>query len=296
MKNKQLTRERQQAIYGILYILPSFIIILVFCVLAIALAMYFSTTDYNLFKAPEFVGIQNYLSVFSSSTFWDALANTAKYVVITVPIQTVLALLCAVFIAEKQRGRYGSLLRSVIFIPMIISQIAAAAVWQGMFRTKGGIINEFLGLLGIAEVNWLGNKTLAYICVCIVTIWKNVGYYLVIYYAGVMGIPKEQQEAAIVDGASPWQRLWYITIPNLKPISYMIVTLGIISSFQIFDVVYQLTGGGPGTATITIAYMVYSFAFKNQKIGYASAIAVILMVFVLIIHWLQDILFKERKS
>ena len=186
------------------------------------------------------------------------------------------------------------LFRSVIFIPVIISNIAAAAVWKVMFKTDEGIINTVLGLFGISDVNWLGAKALAFTCVCIVTIWKNVGYYMVIYYAGVIGIPQEQQEAAVIDGASSFQRFRFVTIPNLHPITYMVVTLGIISSFQIFDIVFQLTGGGPGTSTITLAYMVYTYAFSNQKLGYASAIAVILLIFVLIIQRVQDMLFKER--
>lgn len=294
MKKRGLTGRRQQAFYGILYILPSFVIILLFSIVPIILAVYFSFTKYDMYSPAEFIGLQNYVGVFKSATFYSALWNTLKYVIVTVPIQTLLALLIAVFIADKMRGLYGALLKSTIFIPVIVSNIAAAAVWKVMLKTKGGIINNFLGLFGISEVNWLGAKALAFLCICLVTIWKNVGYYMVIYYAGVMGIPQEQQEAALMDGASPAQRFWHVTVPNLRPITYMIVTLGIISSFQIFDIVFQLTGGGPGTSTITLAYMVYTYAFSNQKLGYASAIAVILLLFVLAIHWLQDKVFKER--
>ncbi|MDL2293902.1 sugar ABC transporter permease [Ruminococcaceae bacterium OttesenSCG-928-D13] len=295
MKKSKLTRDGRQAIYGMLYILPSFLIIMVFCIISIALAAYFSFTNYNLYNAPEFVGLNNYVNVFKSGTFYAALTNTVKYVIVVVPLQTILALLLAVFIAEKMRNRYGSFLRSVIFIPFIVSSIAASAVWKVIFKTKGGILNVALGLFGIDEVNWLGAKTLAFVCVCIVTIWKNVGYYMVIYYAGVMGISLEQKEAAIVDGANAWQRFWRITLPSLKPITYMIITLGVISSFQIFDIVYQLTGGGPGTSTITLAYMVYTYAFSNQKLGYASAIAMVLLVIVLLIHWIQNAFFKEKE-
>lgn len=294
MKPSKLTRQRKQALYGMIYILPSFIIIMVFCIIAIALAVYFSFTQYNMFSPPEFIGFKNYINILGSNTFQAALLNTFKYVIVVVPVQTLLSLLIAVFIAEKMANRFGSFLKSTIFIPVIISNIAAAAVWKVMFRTKGGILNTLFAAINLPQVNWLGDKTIAFLCVCLVTIWKNVGYYMVIYYAGVMGIPKEQKEAAIVDGANEWQKFWRITIPNLKPITYMIVTLGVISSFQIFDIVFQLTGGGPGTSTITLSYMVYTYAFSNQKLGYASAIAIFLLVFVLIIHRLQDILFKER--
>ncbi len=294
MKRSRMTREKQQMMYGALYILPAFIVIMAFSVVPIVLAIYFSFTKYNMNIAPDWVGLTNYFNVLKSKIFYSAVWNTVKYVIITVPIQTILALSVAVLIAEKARNLYGSFLKSVIFIPVIISNIAAAAVWKVMFKTNGGIINTAIGLLGMDNVNWLGSKELAFTCVCIVTIWKNVGYYMVIYYAAVLGIPKEQQEAAVIDGASSLQRFRFVTVPNLRPITYMIVTLGIISSFQIFDIVFQLTGGGPGTSTITLAYMVYTYAFSNQKLGYASAIAVILLIFVLLIQRLQDMLFKER--
>lgn len=295
MKRSKLSQLNQQRLYGILYILPGMLIVFVFSILAIVLAFYFSFTKYNMLSPPEFIGLSNYVNLFQSNTFWAALKNTFMYVVITVPIQTLLALAIALFIAGKLQNRYGAFLKSTIFIPVIISSIAASAVWSIIFKTRGGLMNNFLGLFAISPLNWLGDKTLAFICVCIVTIWKNVGYYMVIYYAGIMGIPKEQEEAAIVDGASVMQRLFYVTLPNLKPITYMVVTLGVISSFQIFDIVFQLTGGGPGTSTVTLAYMIYNFAFSNNKMGYASALAVVLLVFVLLIHALQDLLFKEKR-
>ncbi len=129
---------------------------------------------------------------------------------------------------------------------------------------------------------------------CIVAIWKNIGYFLVIYYAGVQGVPRDQHEAATCDGATPLQRFWYITVPSVKPITYMVVTLSIIQSFQIFDVVYQLTYGGPGTSTMTLAYIIYQAAFKDWKMGYACALAVVLLVFVLIVNLIQDLFFKEK--
>lgn len=294
MKKGKLTRHGQQVLYAWLYVSPSFLILLVLDLLPIVLALYFSFTKYNMFTPPQWIGFENYFSVFESSTFYSALVNTVKYVIITVPIQTLLALMIATFLAEKMRGLMGSIMKSAIFIPMIISNIAAAAVWKVMFNTKGGIINMLLELFNISEVNWLGSKSLAFICVCVVTIWKNVGYYMVIYLAGIMDIPAEQQEAALMDGAGAFQRFRYVIIPNLRPITYMVVTLGIISSFQIFDIVYQLTGGGPGTSTTTLAYMVYTYAFSNQKMGYASAIAVMLLIFVLVIQRVQDLVIKNE--
>ena len=150
--------------------------------------------------------------------------------------------------------------------------------------------------MGAAPVNFLGKRSSALPSVAAVSIWKSTGYYMVIYYAGIMNVPPDVQEAAIVDGAGPGKRFWYITLPILKPITYMIVTLGIIGSFQVFDLVYKMTGGGPGRATLTVAYMIYSYAFQDKRMGYACALAVGLLVVILLIHLIQTLFFKERDA
>ena len=230
----------------------------------------------------------------SNKALGDALINTVNYVLMTVPVQTVLALLIAAFIAERLKNRYGSFLRSVIFIPVIVSLIASATVWSIMYNTNGGLLNQLLGLFGLPAVNFLGSKQTALASVAAVAVWKNTGYYMVIYYAGIMNVSPEIREAAVVDGAKAPQRFWYITLPMLKPITYMIVTLGIIGSFQVFDLVYKMTGGGPGRSTYTVAYMIYTYAFQDKRIGYACALAVGLLVVILVIHLLQTLLFKEK--
>ena len=296
MNSLHLTHRDRQGLYGVLYIFPVMMIIVVFDLIPFVMALFFSFTEFNILQPPKWIGFDNYRRIISSKNFLAALVNTIEYVVITVPIQTILALIIAVFIAEKMRdSKYGGFLKGTIFIPVVISNIAAAAVWRTMFQTKSGVVNVILGFLGIGEQNWLGSKTLALICVCIVAIWKNVGYYMVIYFAGVIGIDHDVQEAAVIDGANDMQRLRYVTVPMLQHITYMVVTVGIINSFQLFDVVYQLTGGGPGNATMTLAYLVYKYAFSNQKMGYASAMAIFLLIFVLIVQTLQNLLFKDNE-
>ena len=208
----------------------------------------------------------------------------------------IMGLLVAAFIADRLQNRYGSFLRSVIFIPVIISLIASATVWSIMYKTDGGLINQLLGLFGAAPVNFLGGKKTALASVAAVAVWKNTGYYMVIYYAGIMNVSTEVREAAIVDGANAAQRFWYITMPILKPITYMIVTLGIIGSFQVFDLVYKMTGGGPGRSTYTVANMIYTYAFQDKRIGYACALAIVLLVIILVIHAVQTLLFKEKET
>lgn len=291
---KTSRRTKRQAFYGMLYILPSFLIIMTFCVVAIIMTFYFSLTDFNMYSSPKFVGLKNYISIFKNDTFYAALVNTVKYVIVTVPAQVILSLGIAAFIAEKLRNKYGGFLRSVIFIPQIISAIAASAVWKIIFKNDG-ILNGMVEFLGGMGLNWLGDKNLAFICISIVSIWKSVGYFLIIYYAGIMGVSRDQHEAAIVDGATTMKRFWYITVPSVKPITYMVITLSVIWSFQTFDIIFQMTTGGPGTSTLTLAYLIYQYAFGNSKMGYASAVAVILLIFILMIHLIQDVFFKEKE-
>ena len=296
VKRKYSPRTRRQIVIGLMYILPSFVLMMTFNVIPIFLSAFFSFTKYNMASPPAWIGLDNYARLFGNRVLTEALSNTAEYVLITVPVQTVLALLIAVFIAEHMKNRYGSLMRSVIFIPVIVSLIASATVWNIMYQPKGGLINQLLELLGAAPVNFLGKKASALPSVAAVAIWKNTGYYMVIYYAGVMNVPADVREAAIVDGATPVQRLLHITLPILRPITYMIVTLGIIGSFQVFDLVYKMTGGGPGRSTYTVAYVIYTFAFQDKNFGYASAVAICLLIVILLIHLVQTLLFKEKDA
>lgn len=289
-----LKRQRRQALIGAAYIAPSFILMTIFNVIPIFVSLYLSFCKYNMVGSPVWIGLENFRKLASNKALGDALINTVNYVLMTVPVQTVLALLIAAFIAERLKNHYGSFLRSVIFIPVIVSLIASATVWSIMYNTNGGLLNQLLGLFGLPAVNFLGSKQTALASVAAVAVWKNTGYYMVIYYAGIMNVSPEIREAAVVDGAKAPQRFWYITLPMLKPITYMIVTLGIIGSFQVFDLVYKMTGGGPGRSTYTVAYMIYTYAFQDKRIGYACALAVGLLVVILVIHLLQTLLFKEK--
>lgn len=288
-------RRRRQAAIGMAYIAPSFILMSIFNVIPIFVSLYLAFCKYNMVGSPVWIGWENFEKLASNKALRDALMNTVWYVLMTVPTQTILSMLIAAFIAEHLKNRYGSFLRSVIFIPVIISLIASATVWSIMYNTNGGLINQFLAFFGAAKpVNFLGSKNTALGSVAAVAVWKNTGYYMVIYYAGIMNVSTEIREAAIVDGANGAQRFFRITLPILKPITYMIVTLGIIGSFQVFDLVYKMTGGGPGRSTYTVAYMIYTYAFQDKRIGYACALAICLLVVILVIHLLQTLLFKER--
>lgn len=285
---------RRQAGYGVAYITPGMIIILIFCIVPIIMTLYYSFTDYNLAQSPDWIALENYEKVLTNSQLRRALWNTVIYVIITVPLQTLLALFVANFLAEYLNNRYGRVIRSVIFIPTLASYVAAATVWKVILSSRGGLLNEVLGIFGIAPINWLGEPTLALICVSLVAVWKSVGYFTIIFYAGIMNISVDIREAALIDGATPRQRFWKITVPQLKPITYMNITLGIIWSFQAFDVVYKLTGGGPHNGTTTIAYIIYTYAFQDFRIGYASAVAILLLIVILAVHMIQKHFFEGK--
>ena len=198
---KQTKRDRRQMFYGMMYILPSFLVIMTFCVVTIFMTIFYSFTEYNMIAPPQFVAFKNYEMIIESKTFYAALINTAKYVLVTAPAQVILSLGIAAFLAERLRNAYGGFLRSAMFIPQIVSAIAASAVWKVLFKTDG-VLNQVIGALGGGKINWLGDKELAFLCVAIVAIWKSVGYFLVIYYAGIMGVSKELYDAAVVDGVA----------------------------------------------------------------------------------------------
>ncbi len=295
-RSESVERKKKEALQGIIYVLPSFILIACFSILPIFMSGYFSFTNYNVMNDPTFAALENYAKILKDAYVADAIKNTLAYVVVTVPIQTILSLVFAAFLAYKMQNKTGGFLRSIMFIPVIASAVTAGTIWRIILNTDGGLLNNLLGFLHISPVNWLGSTQIALISICIVAIWKNVGYFLVIYYAGIMGISKDLYEAARVDGATNIQQFFKITMPMLRPITYLVVTLGIIWSFQVFDLSYQMTGGGPGRSTVTIVMAIYNAAFKQYKMGYACAMAMVLLIIVLVINAVENLAFKEKEA
>lgn len=278
---------------GYLFILPSFILILIFSIIPIFMTFYLSFTEYNVIQSPVFIGLRNYMQMIKDPFVSASLINTIIYTAIVVPVQTILAMIIAATIADMFRNSLGDFFKGSLFVPVLSSGILVGTIWSTIYATDGGLINNILGLINIPKVNWLGQTSTALLCICIVSIWKNVGYFMVIYYAGIMSIPKSLYEAAEVDGASKTERFIYITLPSLSPVTYLIVTLGVIWSFQVFDIVYVMTGGGPGMSTNTLVLTIYNSGFKNYNMGYASAIAFLLFFIVIIVTLLQKKLIKN---
>lgn len=291
-----MKKQTKETLFSFSYILPGFVLLLVFYIIPIIMDVYFSFTKYNIIQPPQFIGLANYTRMFSDPYIGAAIRNTLVYTIITVPLQTAFALVIAAVLAMKfQKSKFGEGIRSTLFIPVIASAVLVGTLWVNLLATNGPI-NHILKTFGIPAVNWLGSKNLSMVSICITAIWKNVGYFLVIFYAGILDIPTSLYEAAEVDGATRIQQFCYITIPGLSKVTYLVVTLGTIWSFQVFDIVYTMTGGGPGMSTMTLVLTIYNAAFKEYSMGYATTIALLLFVLVIIIQTLQKRLMKGAKE
>jgi multiple sugar transport system permease protein len=244
---------------------------------------FFKWDGYN---DPVFNGVNNFARLFSDAKFQNSLQVTFLYTAITVPITIVLSLLVAALLTANIK--LTVLYRSVFFFPYIASIVAVAIVWQFLYHAELGPINEFLRSIGIANPpRWTSSKDTALVAVAIMNIWRSVGYYMVLYIAGILGIPPSLYEAAAVDGANAWYKFWHITLPMLSPTTFFVVIISIINSFQSFTPIYVMTGGGPGTATQVLVFRIYEEAFVLSNFGYASAMAVVLFLIVLLFTLFQ---------
>lgn len=277
LKTKGLKKDYS----GYIFILPATIFILVFSILPIFMTLIYSFTKYNIIQPMKFIGITNYEKLFRDPYVLASVKNTIVFTLLTVPVQTILAMMIAVFITTRRKTIWTTFVKSTLFIPVISSMILVGTLWRIMYDPQVGIINQFINIFGIPPVNWLGTKRTALLSIAIVGIWKNVGYFMVIYIAAIMDIPIMLYEASRVDGANAWQQFWKITFPMLKPITFLVITLGTIWSFQVFSLVYTMTGGGPGTSTVTLVSSIYNAAFREYKMGYACAMAMLLFVIII---------------
>lgn len=293
---KTTCRTKRRDYSGYLYILPATLFILVFAIVPICMAFYYSLTQFNVIQDPTWIGWKNYLSILDDPYVLAALKNTILYVALTVPLTTMVSMMLAALITSRKRTFFIGVVKSSMFVPVICSAILAGTLWRIMYNAEFGLINQFLNLLGIDSVNWLGTSSLALPSVALVGIWRDAGYFMVIYIAGIMDIPHDLYEAASIDGATGWQQFRYITLPLLKHTTFMVVILCTIRSFQVFDVVYTMTGGGPGTSTITLVYIIYNSAFRDYRMGYACALAMVLFVIILLFSMLQRVLLQDPKG
>lgn len=276
-----------------LFLLPSAAALVAFTVWPIAQAFWISLHDWSFLSDERpFIGIGNYLELLSDRRFWNAVRVTGLYTAGSVPVQMGLALAIALALNERLRAR--ALLRSAYFFPVIGSLAIMAIVWRFLLDPDVGVIAGWMATMGLRQVDWLRDPALALPAVIVVGIWKTVGFNMVILLAGLQGIPAELYEAAAIDGAGRWRRFRHITIPGLRHALLFVTVISVIASLQVFDQVFVMTRGGPLFATESLVTYMYRQGFELFRMGYASAIAWVLFLIILVLSMVQLRLFRYR--
>jgi len=266
--------------------------LVVFALVPVGFTIYLAFHQWDLVAAEKpFVGLANFRELARDRLFWTTLRNTALYV-LYVPVTMAAALGLAVLLNRRRGGE--RLLRAVVFLPFVTSTVAIGIIWQWMFNADFGLVNYALGFLGVPPLDWLGSPRTALLSIVVVTIWTQVGYQMVVFLAGLQGVPQSYYDAALVDGASPWQRFRHVTLPLLRPVILFVLVTGIISGFQVFTLVYLMTEGGPLHSTDVLVYRIYQTAWEFLRFGYASAMAVVLFGVLLVVTVVQFRLLGKR--
>lgn len=287
-RRRRISRERmREAGAAYVFLLPTIIGLLLFTAGPVLASAYLSFTRWDLLSAPRWTGFNNYLSLFQDQTFWICVKNTLYFTAVSVPVGAILALLLAMVMNMPLRGI--SIYRAIYFVPVVSSTVAVALMWQWLYQPDFGLINYVLGWLfpHLSPIRWLASPTWAMPAIIILSVWQNLGFNMIIFLAGLKGIAPEYYEAAQIDGAGRWARFRYVTLPQLSPVTFLVVILSIIGSFQVFDAAYVLTQGGPVDATRTIVYYLYQNGFQWFNMGYAAAIAYVLFVAILVVTLIQ---------
>jgi len=285
--------RRPELVWGYVFILPSFIGVLCFTLFPILASFGLMFTDWTLVGQASFVGLDNFTRMLRDDVFATALRNTVLYVLLFVPAVAVGGFLLALLMDRKLRGI--ALYRTIFFMPSVCMFVAVAMVWQFLYQPSTGVFTYYVSLFGIHPPDWLSDQRWAMVAIAIVGFWRNVGYFGLIYLAGLQSIPSEFHEAAAVDGATAWARVRHITVPLIWPTTFFVLVIAFIEAFQLFGEPYVMTKGGPGYATTTLVYLIYRNAFEGFKMGYAAAQSWVLFAIIFTVTFIQWRL-NERRS
>jgi len=287
MMNRRFKPESENlAGYG--FMAPALVVLGTFTVLPILYAVFLSLQKVQLLGGIkyEFVGLRNFARLQEDERVWIALRNTAEYVAIVVPAQTLLALLLAVTLNAGIRGK--SVWRIIYFLPTVTSSTVLTLIFMWIYNTNG-LLNRFLAAIALPTYNWLGDPAVALKGIMLMNIWSTAPFFMVIYLAALQDIPRSLYEAAEIDGANSWGRFWFITLPLLKPVTFFVMAMGVIGTFQLFDQSYIISNGsgGPNNATLTLVLLIYQYVFRDLQMGYAAAIAFLLAALIILITLIQ---------
>jgi len=278
-RHKKIT----EALTGYLFVAPWLFIFFTFSVFSLGYALYLSFTKYNLLSPPVWWGLGSYQRVLTDDLFWQkALPNTFKYVLIVVPLQTLVSLMLAFAMDQKLRAR--KLFRTIFYLPSVTSSVVISLIFVWLFAPQG-VFNQIFGL----TINWLDNVNTAFYVIMGMNIFTTSGTLMLIFLSGLQDIPTTLYEAAEIDGADKLQTFMYITVPMLRPILFFVITVSVIGCFQVFDQIFVMTSGGPLDSTTTITYLIYKWAFRDTtvKMGQASALSVVLALIIIAVTFIQ---------
>jgi multiple sugar transport system permease protein len=260
---------------AMIFILPATIGFLVFYAYPFVRGLYFSLTRYNLLGTPHFIGFDNFTRMVQDNQFWNALLVTVQYVIYNIVFQTILAVAIAVLMHRLTKS---TLVRGVILLPFLISNVIAAMLWFWLLDYQIGLVNSFISAIGLYKIAFFGDAAWAIPTIALVNVWRHMGYTALLVFAGLQTIPSYVYEAASVDGSTEWKSFWRITLPLLRPILALVLVITVTGSFQVFDTVAVTTKGGPGNASRVMQYYIYQKGFAEGQFGYASALSVILFI------------------
>ena len=279
MKDYQAERKKHNNMVGWLFVLPAVLGTLIFIIFPVICSFSLSFTDWDLLNEIKFVGLDNYKAVFNDNLFWKMLDNTFVYAISTTVFGVIIPLTLAYILNNKIRG--SEFFKTAYFLPFITPMIVIALVWQWIFDPNIGLINNIFN----CHINWLYDTSFAMPVLIFISVWKLIGYNLIIFLSGFATINNEVLEASKIDGADGLKTFWYVTIPMLAPTTFFVIVITSITSFQVFDLIYMMTQGGPENSTMVLVYSIYKYAFEYFDIGRASAIAYVLfgIIFVLVL-------------
>jgi len=288
--------KRDQA--GWIFVAPAMAIIGLFFFLPVAAAFVLSLTDFDIYALADlgnlrFVGLRNYGELLANPLFWQAVANTLYFVVVGVPL-SIAASLGAALLLESRLARFKGFFRTALFAPVVTTLVAVAVIWRYLLHARYGLINYGLGEIGVRPVDWLGDPHWAMPAIILFAVWKNFGYNMIIFVAGLQTIPEDLYEAARIDGASPLRRFWHVTLPGLAPVVLLVSLLTIAGYLQLFAEPYVMTQGGPAQSTVSILYFMYEQGFKWWSLGTASAVAFLLFAMMLTVTVVQLAIARRR--
>jgi multiple sugar transport system permease protein len=292
-RNTKLYLTENLAGYG--FMAPAILVLGIFVVLPILYAVFLSLHKVRLLGGIEyeFIGFRNFSNLVKDDRVWIALRNTIEYVAIVVPSQTILALILAVTLNSGIRGK--NWWRILYFLPTVTSSAVLTLIFMWIYNSNG-LLNNFLSFLRLPTSNWLGDPSVALKGIMLMNIWSTAPFFMVIYLAALQDIPRSLSEAAELDGANPWQQIIHITIPMLRPVTFFVLAMGIIGTFQLFDQSYIFSNGtgGPNNATLTVVLLIYQVVFRNLQMGYGSAIAFLLALLIIGTTLIQRRFFGEK--